>query len=980
MPYHLPPHLTSFALAIALALGVLAGGMHEARGQKPASLPVANVEREGLVNFEREILPILKANCIACHNESEAEGNLVAETPQTLLEGGLEGPALIAGNAEESLLFQMAAHRVKLKMPPKKNKVGAKLLTPEELGLLKLWIDQGAKGDVTRQSEPVKWQSLSPRVNPIYAVAISPDGQFAACGRANQVSVYHVPSGRELGPLLDPTLDLSQSGPTGASHLSLVQSLAFSPDGRTIASGGYRTVKLWRRQAPRRIADLPVTQQLVTAIALSADGKLCAQGQASGVISLIDLSSGQTVRTLKGHHGSITGLAFSPDATKLYSGSADKSLRAWNIGDGSPAGQFDNTVPVTAIGLLHGATQLAVGGEDNVIRIWPLPDSPTPEAAEPIGELKGHSAPITSLAVVYAVGAQIISGSLDGTLRHWNVKDGKQLREFNHGGPVTGVASRPDGKRFASVSDNKIGKLWNADDGKLLTELKGDFRLQLQSEVMARSVEAAKQHVEASTRVVQQMEGDLKRKTDEIQKAIDRKIRIDKELADLVAKAEKPASDKAAADKAVTDQKLAVQKATEAAAAQANAQAKNDLAQASKKLEQLEKFAETANEAHEKAQRAVARHQGWASDAIIFIPTARAAAKTATAKVAVSKMTLSAAEEALKQVEADWNAVVSQATASATPYRTVAFSLNGQQLALAGDDGRIQLYDATNGAATDTLDAHPAAVSVVAFTGADQLLSAADTATTRWSLNSPWNLELTIGDPNDASLLADRVTAVTFSPDGKTLATGGGEPSRGGELKFWNVADGEFIREVSDPHSDTILGLDFSPQGDRIVSGSADHFVKMFRVSDGAFLEALEGHTHHVLGVSWKFDGRRIVSCGADNSIKVWDLEADVDKRKRQVGGHKKEVTTISFIGHSDQFLTSSADMQVGLYRAADGRKVRSFEGATDYLYSAAASADGKSIIAGGEDSILRVWDGTSGKILYQFAPPSKEAGTTLKP
>lgn len=961
----MPHRLSRLLIALTLA------GAPCLLGQTKGPLPVANLERTTLVDFQKEILPILKTNCIACHNESEAEGNLVAETPQTILEGGLEGPAVVPGDAEKSLLFQVAAHRVKPKMPPKKNKVGAEPLTPEELGLLKLWIDQGAKGEVSRKSEPVEYQVLAPRVNPIYAVAMSADGQYAACGRANQIFLYHVPSGRELGRLLDPQLANSQLyREAGASHLAQVQSLAFSPDGQTIASGGYRTVKLWQRQTPQKIADYPPTAQPITALALSPDGKLSAQGQASGDIAILDLTEGKTIRTLKGHRGLVSDLAFTADGSKLYSASADKSLRTWIVEDGSPSHQIDNPAPITAIALVSDQSQMALAGEDNIIRIWPL----TAEATAPISELKGHSAPITSLAVVKSAGTQLISGSLDGTLRHWAVMEGKQLRQFDHGGPITAVAARPDGTRFASVSDNKIGKLWNAEDGKPLAELKGDFRLQLQSELLARSAEAAKQHVESSKRVLQQAEGDLNRKTSEIQKAIDRKARIDKELADLKTKAEKPAVDKAAADKAVAEQNVVLQQATEAVAKEATPKTNNELAQAKKKLAQLEKFAETANEAHKKAQRAVARHQGWASDAIIFIPTAKAAAQTATKRVAESKEALTAAESALTQAEGEAAAAAKQTLESETPFRTVAFSLDGQQLAMGGDTGKIQLYDAENGAAIETLDAHSSPVSAVAFTEANKLLSAAQTTFSHWNLESQWKLARTIGDANDASLLTDRVTALTFSPDGTTLATGGGEPSRGGELKLWKVADGSLVREFVNPHSDSIFGLDFSPQGDRIVSGSADHFVKMFRVADGQFLEAFEGHTHHVLGVSWKFDGRRIVSCGADNSIKVWDLEAEVDKRKRQVGGHKKEVTTISFIGSSDQFLTSSADMQVSLYQAQDGRKVRDFKGATDYLYSAAASADGKSIVAGGEDSVLRVWNGADGKILYEFGLlPDKE-------
>ena len=91
-------------------------------------------------------------------------------------------------------------------MPPPDNDVKAKPLTPQELGLIKLWIDQGAKGEVKSASPMITWQPLPPGINPIYAVAITPDGQYAAAARANQIFLYHVPSKRELGRLTDPSL------------------------------------------------------------------------------------------------------------------------------------------------------------------------------------------------------------------------------------------------------------------------------------------------------------------------------------------------------------------------------------------------------------------------------------------------------------------------------------------------------------------------------------------------------------------------------------------------------------------------------------------------------------------------------------------------------------------------------------------------------------------------------------------------------
>lgn len=222
-----------------------------------AATPIAEVKHEGPVDFEKEILPIFRRSCVACHNATDAEGSFVIETPQAILKGGGEGPAAVAGKGAESLLLQVAAHQKEPLMPPPDNDVKTKPLTPEELGLVKLWIDQGAQGSVAGGSGPIQWQALPSGVNPIYAVAISPDGQYAAAGRANQVFLYHVPSKRELGRLTDPSLiERGLYKNPGVAELDLVQSLRFSPDGKVLATGGFRTVKLWRRPEPTKKFDV----------------------------------------------------------------------------------------------------------------------------------------------------------------------------------------------------------------------------------------------------------------------------------------------------------------------------------------------------------------------------------------------------------------------------------------------------------------------------------------------------------------------------------------------------------------------------------------------------------------------------------------------------------------------------------------------------------------------------------------------------
>ena len=184
---------------------------------------------------------------------------------------------------------------------------------------------------------------------------------------------------------------------------------------------------------------------------------------------------------------------------------------------------------------------------------------------------------------------------------------------------------------------------------------------------------------------------------------------------------------------------------------------------------------------------------------------------------------------------------------------------------------------------------------------------------------------------------SDRVNAVRFSPNGQTLATGSGEPTRSGEIKLWNVADGMFLREFENVHSDAVLSLDFSPDGKYLASSSADRFVRVVDLVTGKVAKAFEGHTSYVLGVAWKSDSRTLVSAGADNVIKVWNFVTG--ERKKNIDGANKEVTSIAFVGVTDQAVATSGDNQVRLLKET-GEKVRSLEGATDFMNAVAVTPE----------------------------------------
>jgi WD40 repeat protein len=262
-------------------------------------------------------------------------------------------------------------------------------------------------------------------------------------------------------------------GKLGVAHRDLVHSLAFSPDGNVLASGGYREVKLWRRPKDVQKFILPsIARQAVLAVAVSPDGKWLATSGDDGSIRLWNPTTGKSIRKLSGHKGAVNGLSFSPDSSKLVSGSADKTIRVWDVAKGKVLCQTRTATEVNAVAWVAGGKQIASGGADYLLRVWYVDVAKRELAA--LKEIKGHEGPVTSLATIPPNGAQIISGSGDGTIRQWNLEDGQLIRKMKHGGPVAAVAVRSDGKRFGSAGLNNIAKLWDASEGREIAELKGD--------------------------------------------------------------------------------------------------------------------------------------------------------------------------------------------------------------------------------------------------------------------------------------------------------------------------------------------------------------------------------------------------------------------------------------------------------------------------------------------------------------------------
>jgi WD40 repeat protein len=236
------------------------------------------------LSFATDIQPILEQSCLPCHNATKAEGGLILESPKDMLEGGDAGAALKPNKARESLLFLTAAHLKKPFMPPEANKAKAPALTKPELELLERWIEEGALG-LAKQKGPVAWKEMPARVTGVGAVALSPEGQFAAVARGNRVSVYDLVIGHKVASF--------------TPHPDLVGALAFSPDGGLLATGSRGEAKLWKRVFDPKVQPSEI---LAGGTATSADGAYTASLGQDGSLRLKQVQGGKELAKLGADH------------------------------------------------------------------------------------------------------------------------------------------------------------------------------------------------------------------------------------------------------------------------------------------------------------------------------------------------------------------------------------------------------------------------------------------------------------------------------------------------------------------------------------------------------------------------------------------------------------------------------------------------------------------------------------------------------
>jgi WD40 repeat protein len=333
------------------------------------------------------------------------------------------------------------------------------------------------------------------------------------------------------------------------------------------------------------------------------------------------------------------------------------------------------------------------------------------------------------------------------------------------------------------------------------------------------------------------------------------------------------------------------------------------------------------------------------------------------------------------------------------------FNTNGQRLAISTFTGTVHVHDVTAvdadhpvGKNLQTLSGPDAELTGVAYTPDGHFLATAGAD----GGVAIWNLE-----GGESGINVRGVGGrVAFSPDGRTIATEDVSTAKSGRIALLDAATGQTKRTLSGGPEVRAFGLDFSPDGQRLVSGGPDKNVILWDVAAGRAVHTLSGHTNVVEGVAFSPDGkliasasgetkiwdaatrqerhnfpvatfrvafspdsRRLAGAGQDGKIRIWDVSSGKELLSfgNHVLGNVPGASAVAFSPDGQRLATAGIDRVIKLWDAATGRELLHVRGHGGLVEQVAFSPDGRRLVSGGSDQTMRLWDTATGQELLTF-------------
>lgn len=705
--------------------------------------------------------------------------------------------------------------------------------------------------------------------------------------------VPYVPT--DLPPNVDRVLGIARM-----RHGDVVNLVVFAPDGKRLATASRdATVKLWDLGNGRELKTYRGSKDAVRGLAWSRDGRWIASS-AGNEIHIWNPDDGKLKTSLKGHEKPVSAVAFSPDATTVASGSDDFSVRLWNVEQGteitnlnadldkkskaqiysvtfSPNGKlvaavngngqlqvwnpslekpkrlvsgWDAHPSSTAYQVVFGKDTSVIfsSGSDNKAKQWVglgpdgenLPGHPRPTPIE------GHTNNVTALAVTRD-GKFLATGSSDKTIRLWDLTGAapRLARMYQgHSEEVSSLAFSPDGQTLASGSNDQSVRLWRVSlsdehqnyadhtayvwtaafspDGKLIADGGADKVIYIR---------------DAGGKVLHKLEGNT---------------------APVTAIAFNADNTKLAS--VGGDQVVRVWDAS-----------------AGKLLKELK--------GHTAPIMAVAFGGN-------------------------SLLVTGGIDKTARLWDVSKDAPVATFPANKSMISAVALRADGKQAIIGSADGMLRVYDLSEATPKEKggLSAHLSGIGAVSY-GPDGTRIATCGGD---GLVRHWNLP----ESGTPAMLAEfkghgkPVSSVAFNADGRFLVSGGGDTV----VRVWDLSAKTELRALRG-HSDWVASVAFGPNGRTILSAGVDKTVKVWELTSEETAKPV-GHTRRLNTVAVSADSRWVASGSEDRTIKVWDAAAGVEAftLDAAAGGHDADVTSLAFEPSGKRLVSGGDDRKIVIW------------------------------------------------------------------